>query len=394
MLRLVSATFCVFYPLLIVSVNSPLLSDAFISANQAFRHILVWSMAVCAVVERRATLSNRRIAACVKISALASVIAVLLWVGKTGLGAQKSIASLYNAFEPVVVILCASGLSLTMVRRSHAALFVRSLVVWLLVFAAIHVMSGFDLNTSVYGRLRWTFGFVHPGKVAQLVMLVVLFHVFSEGRDKSLRSSAYLFFVMISAGLAVFMTSTRAMFVVYFITLVYLISEGVRSDQKAPLAWAWGAGLVGVAAYLFVGIDEASRHFLLSGRIAWLLQSVDLNFGGRGLAPFFLGVFDDPVGNLSNVSSYSGSDIISFRVDSGYLEVVTSSGFLVLALLSVVLLIMVQASTKRDLRSAALVAILGFFLAGESGFFAVGNSFGLMVVTLAMVAMRSPRHRF
>ena len=381
------------YPFLIVSASSSLVSEAFNSANQILRHVLVWGVAVCAVIEHRSVFSNRTIFICGGLAFLASGLAGFIWFSKTTFGAQKSILSLYNAFEPVAVILCAAGLSLAMSRRSHLLYFSISLLFWIATFGAIHVLNGFELHTGIYGRLRWTFGFVHPGKAAQLVAIALLGMIVIRSSRHSFKSPLLFFVFMIISGAIIILTNTRAMIVVYVISLAYLIGERVRSSQKKPLLLAFVFIFCASAAFLFFGLDKEARHFLLSGRIAWLLLSVGLNFGSGGVGPIFWGVFDEPVGNHIYVMDNMDSGANPFRVDNGYLETVTQHGLIVLVLLISVLVVLARASTKRDFRSATMVAILAFFLAGEAGLFAVGNFFGLVITTLAMLALRAPRYQ-
>lgn len=390
LLRYLSFSFCLIYPFLIVSVSSSLAEASFVTINQAARHLLVWAMAIATVIENRAALRVPVINKSVKVAATASGLAALIWLSKSALGGNVSFSILYSAVEPIVVILCAAGLSWAIVRRSQGFVFFLSLVFWLALFVIIHAANGLELHTAIYGRTRWTFGFNHPGKLAQLIMVAVLFAIFAVNLEKAKVNKFLLYLVVLSGGVIIYLTNTRAMFLVFAIAVLWMFVSRVKASQSIGLVWVWIFAAVAGAMYVFIFLDELSRSFLLSGRIGWWILSLDLNFGHDGSGTVLWGTFDDPIGNRSYIFDDVGSDVNSFRADSGYLEVFITHGIFVTLLLVSALMIFLKSSTARDLRAAALVIILMVFLFGEAGFFAVGNFFGLLVVSLVMVSNRTP----
>lgn len=376
MIRSISAVFCIVYPLLVIAANSPLFPEPLQGLNQAGRHGLIILLAIVTIANSNYSILRGPRWSIFLMATTAASASFVVWLVKLQFGASAPISVLYTAIEPVFVVSCALTMQMNFIKWGHHWLLLMSLVVVFGAFVAMHYMAGLPMETGVYGRPRLTLGFSHPGKMAQVALLVFLVIVICSSRIRFAGAAI----LAVSAAI-VGLSGSRSLLVAMAIIMTFAIAERVKQRTATFTFVAFAAAAA--TYFVLVELSDSSRAFLMSGRLAWWAQSINNNLREYGQAIWLYGASGTPIGNDALDSRYVDIVVTSFRIDSGYLEVVFYHGIPIVLIYLAIILRIALASHRRNLKPAALMVTLLFFQIGESGFLAVGNFFGLTVLALA-----------
>jgi len=373
--------------------NSPLLSPEMRIFSQALRHFSVLGLACASVIYFRRSFSSSRLNVSWWFILSGSCIAILVVITKILFGLDMHPLSMYQAVEPLIVISAAIAISSRVEGARHALLIIMAtLLIGISALTVLHIIGGENVVSLEYNRPRLTLGFIHPGKFAQhitLIFLVMLYFV---------KPSSFLFVLirrvfLIGLVLIVLETSTRAMLVVIFIVMLFLFIS--RFNQQGVKFMFLLLGVLGVigAVFLVVAVDRDYITYLVSGRLVWWATAIMNNIDQHGYGIFLYGVLGQIVSNRSGDLGLTGNSVTnSVRFDNGYLEIVLQSGAFVLIfylLATLNLGISKQNNKKNVFDRLSLISVLIFFNIGESGFLAVGNSFGLVVIIMLLTLVRA-----
>ena len=359
--------------------------------NQAIRHLVIIGFSLKAVIFYRNAFSSRRLNNSFKLILIGSSFALIISIFKFH-KFESPYLLLYQALEPVFVICSAMAISGRVEHaRNSLIIFAASLVFGIFVFFVLHYSAGESLIASHYNRPRLTLGFDHPGKFAQHITLIFLVVFYFLKLNRIFYKFLKAIF-LISLIILVFQTSTRAMISIIAIVGVYHAISYLRRNQAGTFLVVFGAvGFINLLALLIFS-DREYLSYLVSGRLLWWNMAIFNHLDEYGFGILLHGITGPMIGNLGAPAELIDINTLrAIRFDNGYLEVGLQSGLVPLIFYVMSILKLGSKASFKLNNSLSLVSIMLFFNIGESGFLAVGNSFGfvLMVMLATFVRLNS-----
>ncbi|SFU00743.1 hypothetical protein SAMN05444141_106165 [Pseudovibrio denitrificans] len=389
-----AALVVMFLPIISISLNSPLITGELQSLISSSRHLLIW-LAAISVLLNASCLRHTSISKIVGVLLFASVISVGIWLTKYVSRADVRLYGLYASVEPVAFILSAAVLAERLKEDRLIALGIASLSLSLITFFFFHVANDLPLQTNIYGRTRWTFGFLHPGKLAQALFLVIVF-IAIYPRQLAARSTRMVFFVMtVGSIIGILLTNTRLFSLALLIFATFRFAERVKKDQAIYLLLSVFFIFAFVGAVIASVTSEELLSFLTSGRFSWWMLALQTNLSETPIRDFLFGVWGEPIGNLEVVYQRSAEARGAFRVDNAFLETFILQGGIVLTLLIYAFFQLSGLRKAYDLFNIGLWTILLIFLLSESGLFSIGNFYAFLCVALILHRIQhfTPTHK-
>jgi len=322
--------------------------------------------------------------------------------------------TLNNLYQPVMYFLwawCVFVISPSFLSSTPRILiFLRSIFWGTLAILFIGIISsvvfGIPLSestwASVMSRMRYTFGFRHPGYIAtvifSLILVAWLLHLFSsEQKEKNIMS-----FVAILGIIMLYLTASRTSLIslLSIIVVAVLLNSGIRFSSFIALSYL---GLVFLVSIFFVALLKYSDLWYMfnkisSGRIAIWANSLRCNVTNNPWS-FIWGGEQATSRGISKLSGEDGSMITSvfgrYRLDSVYIDMFLMFGVIGLILFIFIFIWFLKSLLKkrRDLEnnykkvySFIIAVVIGVLVASVSASWipSMGNLINISILPVIL----------
>lgn len=384
MIRILSLLFCLIYPLAVVGSNCRLWPEDYIIINQAIRHFTIAIIAFFSFLLHKKCFKSASIFSAMRWICLGSTISIILILTKLTTGLDPSLTLIYSSIEPVLVIGATAAISKSFLEDKHVLILITSFFISLLIFTFLNYAEGLDFISLQYNRPRLTFGFIHPGKLAQQFTILVLLISFCMNKYTSLKHKIFKLTFLLLFSTIIILTNTRAMIIVLILTAIFKSISSFNKNDAKSLTISLCLFSIPMILFTFLLLKKDVIHYILSGRINWWATALATNVQEFGWSMFIWGCTGDPIPVISpSPLEYDETSILhAFRVDNGFLEILIYHGIPVLVCYVIAITKFLKYSNFKKNELIALITIFFFFVSGESGFLAVGNSFGIILLIM------------
>lgn len=392
MLKVSTLAFWVLYPPLIAFSITPLLPPEFSDAAMILRHGLVWLLALLALIYSNKVLQNYQIRRAVVLAVAATSIAALLWITRLTLSTGLNFNDLYSSFGFTAILLAAATASYSLAHYGHMKVLLWAICISLVIFSFLHIAEGLVIFTDEYGRSRMLLGFVHPGKLSQLLALPAVIALVSSVNRHEFRFTSRNFWAFVFAFLLVALTNTRTtLIILFFVLLGRTLDRFSYTSKITSTTFVVGLFFL-LGVYAFLGLESSQTNSITSGRLLLWATTLSINLERFGSSMFLIGATEQPTAPYRFFLDGTLEEPSSFRVDNGFLEVLIVHGAPVLILLTTSLLVLLR-NYQKDSRAAILSMSILALQIGESGFYEIGGWFGFFLLALLFYSLRTFDYR-
>lgn len=303
-------------------------------------------------------------------------------------GAEIAASDFYLALGPLLTLLGAFAIVQFLPPRIFFYCLIFFLITFLLIGAAYSISAGGDVWTHRYGRPRLLLGFAHPGKLSQhlgLLVISVVFVALAFRHALFVRLALYTT-AFILLGLIQLTGSRTTMVIMSYFVLSFIVGR----MRYGSILFLFLSVLLFVVIALVpaaLSFDYSNLSALTSGRLVLWLSTIDANVAEYGSSLFLFGANGPPVLGYILDSWYVDTTIAAVRFDNGFLEYLVYYGAAGLALALACLASLFRSTSRGNLMGKTLLVTGVLFLLTESGLFAVGNSFGFLLIVFVLYAV-------
>ena len=381
-----------FYGISILSANSfysYLIPSFLFSATNTFLLLLLASLSL--------TYHGYQKYKCLPLHVVFTVflVSLLMLIFKLILHPNSSLFSNFAFFvQPIILYFSALSFSPFFAVRGHSLSILKIfLCAFLLIFAFQLVVSGFSPESLIalnQNRIRFAFGFLHPGKVS--FYLLSLFLVLSNARIQFTLSSSFKRFILqllaISLFTSILLTSTKLS--ILLVLLLVFRKTLPRLSGSNSLIVLFGCVLLFIPVLLDLK-DNESFLFLTTGRLGIVSDSLDV-FLSQDFPSVLFGS-NPSILEYTRYASVEGQmTYVDSRVDSGLIEYAIRFG-LISFLCWIIVFVLQFSNSSYRLRSLPVLALFSILIysISEVGFLSTSSLFSFIFLSISFTSYFSRR---
>lgn len=380
--------FGVFFPLVYLFENTNLLKLDLLQYTKIFRHtsvILISIFGALIYFKERKRYNNKIISLalfCTTILLIIELIKILNY-------SYINTVSIYQSSKFLILLLFGYIVSKDDIFPTFSKLFILSYSIFFIILFLMFINQGENIISNRYLRTRFVFGFVHPGMLAEGLLVLYIYTQFSKYNNYLFWKIINFFFILI-----IFLTGTR---LVIFLTLIIFLSHFVitlRFEKSVKYYLYFIINLI-VIIFLIIGfiIDIFTMNQYSSGRFLIWANTINQYLVNSSLLENLLGS-NSLYSNIDNFYKITELNITYF--DNGILEILLYHGligfFFIYKLLR--LIIVNETNVFSYYKGPRLIFIILFFCFFEAGLFAPGNFLCVMLTPLIFLNSRVSSNRF
>lgn len=368
--------FGVIFPLIYLFENTNLLNLDLIPYTKIIRHTSVILISIFgALIYFKERKKNKN--EILSLALFCTAILLFIELIKILYFSYFNTVGLYQSSKFLILLLFGYIVSKDDIFPTFSKLFVLSYIIFFIILFLILINQGENYVSNLYLRTRYVFGFQHPGMLAEGLLVLYLYMVFSK-YNNYLFSNIIIFFLI----LIILLTGTR---LVIFLTLMIFVPHfmiKVRFGISAKL-YLYFIIIITMIIFLIVGfiIDIFTMNQYSSGRFLIWANTINEYLLNSSL-------FENLLGNnllYSDIDDfYKISELKITYFDNGILEILLYHGLIGFFFIYKLLrsLIVNETNTFSDYKGPRITYIILFFCFFEAGLFAPGNFLCVMLTPL------------
>ena len=376
--------FAITFPLIYTLENTNLLNTNFYTYIKIFRHLSILLISILGFFLYLKEKQDLKIEI-LRITFICTILLLLIELIKIFINYNFNILGIYQSIKFLILLNFGYIISRDEIFPTFSNLFIYSFVISLIVLSFLLINSGELIFTDRYQRIRYLFGFRHPGMIAEGLLVLYLYLIYAKKSSKILWRIIILLIM-----LAIFLTSTRLVILLSMYIFFANLIENLKFNIQTKKFLNFLSYLI-ITSFFIISLilirDIESINFFTSGRIKIWINSFEFYFYNSSLLNILFGnnllYFDNE--NIVNSIKMSFNNF-----DNGIFEILLYHGVLGLYIVYKLTLSLYKNENTSfyPYKGPKILNIIIFFCFFEAGFFSPGNFLNVMLAPLLFMNIK------